>query len=110
MNEHQFLIMWDMYGLEYCEDLTAIGQQVAWARLKDEIAQVYVPNLMHLRLRAQYNPQRCYEIYVITAEPGITKDDIIGMFEANPQYSAETIREIGHCFLSDRTTRTPVIT
>ena len=96
MNEHQFLIMWDMYGLEYCEDLTAIGQQVAWARLKDEIAQVYVPNLMHLRLRAQYNPQRCYEIYVITAESG-------DRFRCSMQHSvqcAENSRPTQICFTS----------
>jgi hypothetical protein len=64
---------------------------------------------MHWRLRAQFNTQRHYEIYVFNATKGITKDDIVEMFEASPQTAADTIREIGTVFYSDRQTQKGVI-
>jgi hypothetical protein len=39
---------------------------------------------------------------VITAQPGITEEDIREMFEADPQHAADTIRRIGHQYYSDR--------
>jgi hypothetical protein len=109
MNEHQFLVMWDMYGLEYCEDLTEISQSIMWSKLREETAKVRIPNLMHLQLRAQYNTHRHYEIYVVSAEPGVTKEDIIQMFEDHPQGAAELVRENGHCFRDDRPKQKAVI-
>jgi len=55
-----------------------------------------------MKLRAQVNPQRHYEIYFCDAEAGITADDIRDMFETGPQMAADTIRKLGHCFYSDR--------
>jgi hypothetical protein len=60
------------------------------------------PNIEHWKLRARYNSQRHYEIYIITATPGIDRDDIINMFKADPQYAADTIRRLGQCYYSDR--------
>lgn len=98
MSTHQFLVMWDMYGLECCEDITAASQLKVWNTLRGiPNDTVRIPNLMHLRLRAQINSQRNYEIYVIDVEAGITVSDITAMFEANPQESANTIRRQGHC-------------
>jgi hypothetical protein len=99
---HQFLIMWDCQGLEYVGDITAAEQDIMWAALKDEHPTVTIPNIMHLKLRAQANPQRHYEIYFVDAEEGITADDIRAMFEEAPQASADIIREKGHCFFSNR--------
>ena len=72
-----------------------------WSKLKGE---EFVPrhNLLHMRLRAQYNPQRHYEIYFIGTEAEISEQDITAMFESNPQTAADTIRERGECFYSDR--------
>ena len=53
-------------------------------------------------LRARYNPQRHYEIYQVEATDGITADDIRDMFESSPQMAADTIRQLGHCYFSDR--------
>jgi hypothetical protein len=61
-------------------------------------------------LRARFNTQRNYEIYLITAVPGIDVDDIRSMFEADPQAAAETIRRIGEKFYSDRETKERAIT
>ena len=102
MADHQFVVMWDCNGLEYIGDVTQAEQSRTWSALKGEPATVNIPNLMHLKLRAQYNMQRHYEIYFFNATDGITAEDIREMFEASPQTAADTIRRIGHCFYSDR--------
>ena len=104
----QFAIMWDCYGLEACERVPNPAD-ATFALLKGE-KPPELPNLMHWELRARYNSQRHYEIYVITAQPGITKEDIVEMFEADPQSAADTIRRIGHKFYSDRETKERAIT
>jgi hypothetical protein len=105
---HQFVVMWCNEGLEYVGDVTAEQGKKAWAALKGEEHRG-MPNLMHLRLRAQYNPQRHYEIYFVDAVDGITEDDIRDMFLASPQMAADTIREKGVMFHSDRVVKSPVI-
>jgi hypothetical protein len=105
---HQFVVMWCNEGLEYVGDVTAEQGKKAWAALKGEEHRG-MPNLMHLRLRAQYNPQRHYEIYFVDATDGITEDDIRDMFMASPQTAADTIREKGVMFHSDRVVKSPVI-
>lgn len=96
----QFAIMWDCHGLEACERVPNPAD-TTFALLKGA-KPPEPPNIMHWQLRARYNTQRHYEIYIITAQPGIERDDIVDMFEANPQVAADTIRRIGHCFYSDR--------
>ena len=103
--EHQFVVMWDCYGLEYIGDITASEQAKAWAVLQGKSFEVTIPNLMHMKLRAQANMQRHYEIYVFNAAEGITSNDIRDMFEGDPQTAADTIRRIGHRFHSDREER-----
>jgi hypothetical protein len=99
---HQFVVVWDNTGLEYIGDITLDEQQRTWSALKGEPLKYTIPNLGHLTLRARYNTQRHYEIYIVTATDGITADDIRDMFQANPQASADTIRRIGQCVHSDR--------
>ena len=98
---HQFVIMWDCNGLELIEDLTDIEQRITWAGLKGQ-PQPVMPNLNHLVLRARMNSQRHYEIYVVEATEGITKMDILEMFNAAPQHAADTIRRLGQRLYSDR--------
>ena len=104
-SEHQFIVMWDCYGLEYIGDITASEQNKTWAALQGKAFEVQIPNLMHMKLRAQANSQRHYEIYVFNAAEGITSDDIRDMFEGSPQTAADTIRRIGHRIHSDREDR-----
>jgi hypothetical protein len=66
-------------------------------------------NPLHLRLRAQHNLDRHYEIYFVDAEEGITEDDIRAMFRASPQTAADSVREKGICFYSNRKTKAAVI-
>jgi hypothetical protein len=49
-----------------------------------------------------FNPQRHYEIYIISADAGIETEDIRNMFENSPQTAADTIRNIGNKFYSNR--------
>jgi hypothetical protein len=60
-------------------------------------------------LRARFNTQRNYEIYIVHATPEITQEDIVSMFEADPQTAADTIRRLGHKFYSDRATQSRAI-
>jgi hypothetical protein len=105
-DEHQdgrdgiFAIMWDCHGLEACERVPDPAD-TTFALLKGAEPPKF-PNIEHWKLRARFNTQRHYEIYIITAKPGIDRDDIVDMFEANPQTAADTIRRIGQCFYSDR--------
>jgi len=102
-----FAIMWDCHGLE------------AVARVPDPADTTFAllkgteppkpPNIMHWMLRARVNTQRHYEIYVITATPGITEHDIRDMFEADPQGAADTIRRIGERVYSDRARQDQVV-
>ena len=103
---HQFIIMWDCTGLEYIGDITADDQRMIVETLRgNHSPRRALANPHHLRLRAQFNPQRHYEIYIVEATEGITADDIRDMFEADPQMAADTIRELGTVFYSDRATQ-----
>lgn len=92
---HQFLLMWCCEGLEYVGDITEDSQKAVWAALQGESYRSSIPNLMHLELRARYNSQRFYEIYVVEVEEGITADDLKELFASAPQEAAEMIRERG---------------
>jgi hypothetical protein len=107
MKPARFAIMWDCNGLEAVEQLPDPAK-TTFALLKGA-EPPRPPNIMHWRLRAQYNSQRHYEIYVFDAVSGITKDDIVEMFEASPQSAADTIRRIGTVFHSDRQTQKAAI-
>ena len=103
-----FAIMWDCHGLEAVESVPEPAE-TTFALLKG-VEPPQPPNILHWQLRARYNSQRHYEIYIITAEPGIDCDDIRAMFEADPQTAADTIRRIGQKYYSDRDTKERAIT
>jgi hypothetical protein len=100
--EHQFVVMWDNTGLEFVGDYTDYAQDQMWATLQGKKSEKTFVNLMHLQLRARYNSQRHYEIYLVNATEGITADDIRAMFDADPQTAADLIRERGFKYYSDR--------
>ncbi len=100
MNQ-QFAIMWDCYGLECCQAVPSVAER-AWAMLGDKDKDLVYPQIGHWRLRAQYNNQRHYEIWIVEAVDGIGSDDIVEMFNADPQVAADTIRRLGTCYYSNR--------
>jgi hypothetical protein len=95
-----FAIMWDCYGLEAVARIPDPAD-TTFALLKG-VEPPKGPNINHWLLRARFNTQRNYEIYIITATPGISEDDIREMFENDPQSAADTIRRIGQKYHSDR--------
>jgi hypothetical protein len=97
---HQYAIMWDCHGLEAVQKVP-YPADTTFAILANK-PRPQLPNLMHWQLRARYNSQRHYEIYIVSAVDGITEDDIRDMFEADPQMAADTIRRLGTVFHSDR--------
>lgn len=102
-----FAIMWDCHGLEAVTKIPDPADKT-FALLKG-VEPPAMPNINMWALRARFNPQRNYEIYIITATPGITEDHIRDMFEADPQGSADTIRRIGQKFVDHRETTERVI-
>lgn len=102
-----FAIMWDCHGLEACARVPDAAD-TTFALLKGE-KPPEPPNIEHWKLRARYNSQRHYEIYIISAQAGIDVEDIKSMFEANPQTAADTIRRIGECYYSDRADKEQVV-
>jgi len=107
MKHNRFAVMWDCNGLEAVEQVPDPAE-TTFALLKG-VEPPNPPNIMHWRLRAQFNTQRHYEIYVFDTVKGITAEDIREMFEASPQHAADTIRRIGTVFHSDRATEKAVI-
>lgn len=91
---HIFLFMWDMYGLEFCQDITAVEKRNMIKALKNE--QLERPfNLNSLLMRARLNSQRNYEVYTMTVEQGITEEDVKEWFNNNPQEAVDQIRDRG---------------
>ena len=100
---HDFIVMWSNEGLEYVADITADEQRVIIEALKGNKSPRHAyANPFHLRLRAQFNTQRHYEIYYIGVDEGVTEQDIRDMFRRDPQGSADLIRSKGECFYSNR--------
>lgn len=104
----EFILMWDMYGLESIIDVTELEQQAIIAGLKGETVQQSNP-IQYMILRAKFNTQRCYEIYSISTVD-IDKDDFIRLFKDSPQMIVNLIRERGTKIYSDRQTKEAVIT
>jgi hypothetical protein len=99
--------MWDCHGLEAVEKVPGPSDTTFAILANKPLPQM--PKIMHWALRARYNSQRHYEIYIITATPGISEDDIRNMFKADPDGSAQTIRRIGHKYHSDRVQENQVV-
>jgi hypothetical protein len=98
-----FLVSWDCQGLEAVINITDYEKETTWATLKNEDPPVKLGSMVnHLMLRARANSQRHYEIYTMNVEEGISDEDIRGMFESDPQGSADLIRDRGNKIYSDR--------
>jgi hypothetical protein len=102
----RFLVMWCNEGLETLINITKNEQENIIAVLKDEPIQHTNP-IQYMILRARYNHQRHYEIYVFDSE--LDEEDIRSMFESSPQVIVDAIREVGHKLYSDRVTKKPAI-
>lgn len=103
--------MWDNTGLEYVCDIDAIEQNRMWDLLQNKPLQdrPHVPNIMHMKLRAQCKPQRHYEIYLIDVELTVSEQDIRDWFRDDPQTIVDLIRERGQVIYSNRVEKNHVV-
>lgn len=100
-----FVVSWCSTGLEGIIPVTELEKQDTFDILSGKEPRYAASTSVNMMLlRARFNPQRFYEIYSIAAKAGITADDIRGLFDSNPQYAAELIRERGNKIYSDRPT------
>lgn len=102
---HTYLLSWDCYGLESCVNISDIEKNAVWKTLKGE-STARDPSLNQIvsmiTLRARFNSQRHYEIYLIDTDDSITENDLRNMFEQDPQGSSDLIRHRGRMLYSDR--------
>jgi hypothetical protein len=112
-----YLVSWDCEGVEYLEEITKYHPD-SWAKdhLFDSIKagqkmdkKISTP-LRALKMRAQANLHRHYEIYVFTSDDGIGPEDIREWFEMDPQCFADWVRQ-NHSYKihDDRATKKPMI-
>ena len=95
-----FLVMWDCNGLETLQDISEYHPD-RWDKnqlMGIMMGKKYNPAPIHRQitqmiLRAKFNPQRNYEIYIQHTDDGITAGDFAKAFNDNPQFWADYIRE-----------------
>jgi hypothetical protein len=115
---NKFILMWDCYGLEACVDITEklergndFEREKIFEILKNPETEPHneavaeINRMVHMmQLRARFNPQRNYEIYMLSTTDSISKEDVTEWFEESPQQAAERTRELGVQLLSHRET------
>lgn len=95
-----YIVSWDNLGVEYFKEITE-DHPDNWAKqhLFDSIKEskkVEKPlsfPLTALKLRAQANGHRHYEIYVFTSTDDVGPEEIEAWFKDNPQSFADWVRE-----------------
>ncbi|MEY4331954.1 MAG: hypothetical protein RLZZ196_692 [Bacteroidota bacterium] len=114
MTTKLFLGFWCNEGFEHLEDISKYEhweQEQLVRLLKDETIS---PNPLGklvgcLRLRAQFNTQRHYELYSFNVDSSLTEQDVRELAKSNPQYLVNWIRDNGQKIYSDRKTTKDVI-
>ena len=94
-----YIVSWDFHGVEFFEEITEHHPD-NWAenylfdsiKASKRVSKSFGFNLTHLKLRAQMNSHRHYEIYVFTSDDEIGPDEIRAWFTADPQGFADWVR------------------
>ena len=95
-----YIVSWDNLGVEFFEEITEHHPE-NWAKnhLFDSIKQTKIVSkkldfdLNHLKMRAQMNSHRHYEIYVFTSNNNVGPTEIRDWFECDPQGFADWVRD-----------------
>lgn len=95
-----FLISFDCNGLECLQDITEYHPD-NWDKnqlLAVMMGKAYKKAPIHAQIsqmvmRAKFNPQRNYEIYIQQADEDITAANFAAAFNDNPQFWADYVRE-----------------
>lgn len=93
--------MWDCYGLEVVLDITKQVKQYTLCMLNNGKDLPSVPGFNNMVLRAQINAERRYEIYAIELDEQFGIDEVLELFETNPQKIVNLIRKKGSKLFSN---------
>jgi hypothetical protein len=112
MTTNAYLFMWNAHGIESIVPITQYEDQAkldTWNILKEgKRKKNPLDNiLMSMKLRAQFNPARNYEIYAMECDEGITEEDLFEFWDTSPQAAADLTREKGVRIYSDRNKTRP---
>jgi len=95
-----YLVSWDCHGVETFVNITDWHpDRWAEANLFDSIregkiqSKAFPVNVSALLLRARFNTQRNYEVYVFTADDTVEESEIKLWFEQDPQAFVDWVRE-----------------
>jgi hypothetical protein len=95
-----YIVSWDCNGVEFFEEITEHhpdnwAKQHLFDSIKEsrKVEKGFSFNLGALKMRAQVNTHRHYEIYVFTSNPDIGPDDIAAWFKTDPQSFADWVRK-----------------
>ena len=94
------LASWDQEGFECLEDITSKHpDQFEKAQLIEALKggkpqrNPLAQQIEHMKLRARFNSQRCYEIYVFTTDDDLDFKSVEDWMIADPQSLVNWIRE-----------------
>ena len=97
-----FIVSWCEEGLETVQKISDPEKAKMWSVLSGKPVSNDAHMVWAITMRARANSHRHYEVYGITANAGITAEDIADMFDKDPQYAADLIRQKGVVVFSDR--------
>jgi len=105
--KNAFIFSWDNMGIESIVPISQYEhiEQQNLIRILSEKPTIKNPLngvVRSLLFRAQFNPQRHYEIYAIDCDESMDQEFWREQWEEYPQTTAELIRERGHKLYSDR--------
>ena len=93
------LASWDREGFECLEDITSKhpdtwekGQLVEALKGNTPQTNPLAQQISHMKLRARFNSQRCYEIYVFSTDDIVEFKDIEDWMIADPQSLVDWVR------------------
>jgi hypothetical protein len=94
-----YIVSWDCNGVEFFEEITEHhpdrwAEQFLFDTIKasKRVEKKMGFNLEMLKMRARFNSQRHYEIYVFTSDDEIGPDEITEWFTVDPQGFADWVR------------------
>ncbi len=97
------LAAWDREGFECLQDITDFhpdnfekGQLMDALRGQTTQRNPMAQQIAAMKLRARFNQQRCYEIYVMATEDDLEFKDVEDWMIADPQSLVDWIREHHH--------------
>jgi len=107
MKNNVFLAYWCSEGFEHIQDITRYEtweQEQLMNLLRDVPIKSNPLNEMinSMKLRARFNEQRNYELYVFQVSKELEFEDVKSMSEHSPQALVDWIRKNGLCLHSDR--------